>query len=170
MKKIIILMLIIPPLLVAALFGFVLYEGPRMKVQHNIRDFQMSLPNIPAGTQPVHPPDRLSSAAQAAQIKNPLPANAGNLARAQVYYTYYCVFCHGDQGAGDGPVGQSYIPRPADLRVGKIAASRDGDLLRAMLTGTGHEPVLERVVMPEHRWYLVLFVRSLAAAPAERKI
>ena len=162
MKKILIPLLVIPPLLIAALFGFVLYEGPRMRVQQHIREFQMTLPNIPAGTQAVHPPDRLPSVLQAAQLKNPLPGNAENLARARVYYTYYCVFCHGDNGSGDGPVGQSYIPKPADLRTGKIAAFRDGELLRSMLTGVGHEPVLERVVAPGHRWYLVLFVRSLA--------
>ena len=133
-----------------------------MRVQHHIRDFQMSLPNIPPGTQAVHPPDRLPSAAQAVQLKNPLAGNARDLARARVYYTYYCVFCHGDGGAGDGPVGQSYIPRPADLRSGKIAAYRDGELLRFMLTGVGHGPVLERVVPPEHRWYLVLLVRALS--------
>jgi len=162
MKKFIPLLLI-PPLLVAALFGFVLYEGPRMRVQHHIRDFQMSLPNIPPGTQGVHPPDRLPSASQAAGLINPLPRDADHLARARVYYTYYCVFCHGDGGAGDGPVGQSYTPRPADLRSGKMASYRDGELLRAMLTGVGHEPVLERVVPPEHRWYLVLLVRALAS-------
>ena len=161
MKKILIPLLLIPPLLVAALFGFVLYEGPRMRVQHNIRDFQMTLPNIPAGTQAVQPPDRLPSAPQAAQLSNPLAKNAENLARARVYYSYYCVFCHGGSGSGDGPVGQAYIPRPADLRCGTVAGYRDGELLRAMLTGVGHEPVLERVVAPEHRWYLVLFVRSL---------
>jgi mono/diheme cytochrome c family protein len=163
MKKLIPLLLI-PPLLMAALFGFVLYEGPRMKVQHHIRDLQMFLPNIPTGTQPVHAPERLPSPAQAAQLRNPLPGNAVNLARAQVYYTYYCVFCHGDKGSGDGPVGQSYIPRPADLRSGKVATYRDGELLRSMLTGVGHEPVLERVVPPEHRWYLVLYLRRLAGA------
>jgi hypothetical protein len=163
MKKLIPLLLI-PPLLVGALFCFVLYEGPRMKVQHHIRDYQMSFPNIPTGTQPVHAPERLPSPSQATQLRNPLARNAENLARAQVYYTYYCVFCHGDSGAGDGPVGQSYIPRPADLRSGKIAAYRDGELLRSMLIGVGHEPVLERVVAPEHRWYLVLFLRSLTGA------
>jgi hypothetical protein len=35
-------------------------------------------------------------------------------------------------------------------------------LLRMMLTGAGHEPVLGYTVLPEHRWYLVLFLRSLA--------
>jgi mono/diheme cytochrome c family protein len=163
MKKLIPLLLL-PPLLVGALFLFLLYEGPRMTVQHHIRDFQMSIPNIPVGTQAVHPPDRLPSSSQAAQLKNPLAGSAENLAKARVYYGYYCVFCHGDNAAGDGPVGQSYIPRPADLRQGKVAALRDGELLRSMLTGTGHEPVLERVVPPEHRWYLVLYLRSLAGA------
>ena len=164
MKKIVILLLLVPPLLVAVLFGFVLYEGPRMRVQHHLREYQMFLPNIPAGTQAVHAPDRLPSVAQAVTLKNPLLENPDNLARAKVYYTYYCVFCHGDSGAGDGPVGQSYIPRPADLRAGKFASSRDGELLRSMLTGTGHEPVLERVVAPEHRWYLVLYLRALSGA------
>src|SRR5689334_2848032 len=137
MKKILIPLLALPPLVVGALFALVLYEGPRMRVQHHIREFQMSLPGIPAGTQPVTAVERLPSAAQAAQLKNPLPGSPENLARARVYYTYYCVFCHGDGGAGDGPVGQSYIPRPADLRAPKVAVSRDGDLLRSMLTGTG---------------------------------
>jgi mono/diheme cytochrome c family protein len=163
MKKLIPL-LFLPPLLIGALFLLLLYEGPRMTVQHHIRDFQMSLPNIPSGTQAVHPPERLAASSQAAQLRNPLPGSMENLAKARVYYGYYCVFCHGDNGAGDGPVGQSYIPRPADLRQGKIAAYRDGELLRSMLTGTGHEPVLERVVPPEHRWYLVLYLRSLAGA------
>lgn len=161
MKKLIPLLLL-PPLLVAGLMLFVLYEGPRMRSQHHIREFQMNLPSVPAGTQPALPVDRLPTPAEAARLANPLPPTADNLARARVYYTYYCVFCHGDSGAGDGPVGQSYIPRPADLRSPHTASLSDGEVLRAMLTGVGHEPVLQRVVPPEHRWYLALLVRSLA--------
>ena len=33
-------------------------------------------------------------------------------------------------------------------------------IIRAMLAGTGHEPVLNRVVLPDHRWYLVLYTRQ----------
>jgi hypothetical protein len=162
--KILIPLLILPPLVLLALFGTVLYEGPRMKVQHHIREFQMSLPDLPPGSHPVLALPRLPTTAQAARLRNPLPVDARNLMAARVYYTYYCVFCHGDSGAGDGPVGQSYQPRPADLRTGKVPGFRDGELLRAMLTGVGHAPVLERVVPPEHRWYLVLYLRSLAGA------
>ena len=161
MKKIIIVSIVGLPMLFAALFLFILYEGPRMTVQHHVREYQMIMPDRVAGTVTVVPPIRLPSPAEAARLNNPLPSTGENLARGQVYYQYYCVFCHGDTGAGDGPVGQSYIPKPADLGSKKIAAYSGGGLLRAMLTGIGHEPVLERVVPPEHRWYLVTFVRSL---------
>jgi mono/diheme cytochrome c family protein len=132
-----------------------------MTVQHHIREFQMIMPARPVGNVTVVPPIQLPLAAEAAQLKNPLQTSPDNLTRARVYYQYYCVFCHGDSGAGDGPVGQSYTPQPADLRSPKIAGYRDGEMLRAMLSGVGHEPVLERVVPPEHHWYLVLLLRSL---------
>lgn len=161
MKRVIALLIVIPALLVTGLFGYVLYKGPRMTVQHHIRDYQMIMPARVPGTVTVVPPVRLPSAREAARVKNPLQPGAEALRRGKIYYQYYCVFCHGDSGAGDGPVGQSYIPRPADLRTGKVAGYNDGALLRSMLTGIGHEPVLEQVVAPQHRWYLALFVRSL---------
>lgn len=163
-KKLIILLVVGPPLLFGAGFLYVLYEGPRMTVQHHIREFQMTMPAPVAGTVPVIPGERLPSAAEAASMRNPLLKTRQALASARIYYSYYCIFCHGDGGAGDGPVGNSYVPAPADLRSARVAALRDADLLRASLTGPGHEPVLERVVPPEHRWYLVLFIRSLAQA------
>jgi hypothetical protein len=33
--------------------------------------------------------------------------------------------------------------------------------LYSMLTGTGHAPMLERIIPAEYRWYLVLYVRQL---------
>jgi hypothetical protein len=164
MKKLLMLSILVPPLLFLGIFGYLLYRGPRMTVQHHIREFQMITPPRPTGTVTVTAPPRLPLAAEASPLKNPLAPNRENLAAARVYYDYYCVFCHGGSGAGDGPVGQSYTPKPADLRSKKIAAYRDGELLRSMFTGVGHEPVLERVVAPAHRWYLVLLVRSLSGA------
>lgn len=163
MKKMLALLIVVPPVLFAALFGYILYRGPRMTQQHHFRDFQMVPPAPAAGTVGVEPAaDRVPRGAQAAQLTNPLQRTPRELDAGRVYYRYYCVFCHGESGAGDGAVGRSYHPRPADLRAGKVAAYGDGQLLRAMLTGVGHEPVLERVVPPEHRWRLALFVRSLA--------
>lgn len=163
-QKAIAALVVIPALLLAGLFGYVLYNGPRMTVQHHIREYQMIMPERAAGSVAVTTPDRLPSAAEAGNLKNPLQPSAGNLAAARVYYHYYCVFCHGEKGDGNGPVGNSYTPRPADLRSKRTAGYSDGYLLRAMLTGLGHEPVLERVVAPGHRWHLALFVRSLQQA------
>jgi mono/diheme cytochrome c family protein len=164
MKKILVLLAGIPVLIFVVVFGYLLYKGPRMTVQHHIREYQMIMPSRVAGTVAVAPAERLPSAAKATGLRNPLSPTLVNTGRGGVYYQYYCVFCHGDNGAGDGPVGQSYIPRVPDLRTQKVATLSDGELLRSMLTGIGHEPVLERVVPPEYRWYLVQFVRSLPHA------
>ena len=142
--------------------GYLMMAGPRMYEQTHIRAFQAVMPPAPKGSVPTTDwPPPLVSSAEAAHLASPLPWTAASAARGKVYYSYYCEFCHGASGAGDGPVGESYVPRPADLRAAKITAYSDGQLLRASLLGTGHEPVLERVVRAEHRWYLVMYVREL---------
>ncbi|MBJ6726091.1 c-type cytochrome [Geomesophilobacter sediminis] len=164
MKKLIITILLIPPLALAVLYLVVLYEGPRMVEQPHVRTFQAVLPPLPPGVVPVQAAVSVPSAQAAAGLVNPLPADPAIVAQGSVYYQYYCIFCHGEHGAGNGPVGQSYVPRPADLHSARVRGFTDGQLLREMLTGVGHEPVLERVVKPRHRWPLVLYVRALGVA------
>jgi hypothetical protein len=148
------------------LSAYLLSTGPHMMVQQHLRAYSASMPTPPEGTVPLAQPSLAApSAAQAAALSNPLQPTSVWLARGATYYTYYCAFCHSGSGDGNGPVGESYLPKPADLRSAKIQAYRDGDLLRAMLTGTGHSPVLEYTVLPEHRWPLVLHLRTLRSAP-----
>jgi hypothetical protein len=149
-------------IVLAAVLGvtsWVLLVGPRMYEQQHIKPFQARMPMMPAGVVPVDPEDVLPTADDALGMRNPLSATDENLACGKVYYAYYCIFCHGERGDGAGPVGQAYLPVPADLASKKIAAYSDGQVLRAMLLGEGHAPVLERTVYPEHRWPLVLYVR-----------
>ena len=164
--------LAVPILLAAAgavsFMGYVLYEGPRMRMQPNVRTYQTEVPPMPEGTVPAASPDaapnaKAPAAEAAAALANPVPASEESVARGKVYYQYYCVFCHGDTGDGSGPVGQSYVPKPSDLCAPKITGYTDGQMLRAMLVGVGHEPVLEKVVPDEHRWPLVNYVRTLEA-------
>ncbi len=58
-------------------------------------------------------------------------------------------------------MGQSFAPGPGNLRSDKVRAMDEAALLRAMLTGVGHDPVLSRVVPPDDRPSLVLYVRAL---------
>jgi hypothetical protein len=139
-----------------------IFVGPRMNSQPNIRPFQARMPLSPKGSVPVVdviPP--VPTTQQAAQLKNPLKSTPATLAAGKVYYEYYCLFCHGDTGQGDGPVGVSYTPPPANLRTAKLRTYTDGQLLRAILTGPGHEPVLNYTIIEPHRWPLVLYTRQL---------
>jgi mono/diheme cytochrome c family protein len=139
----------------AGLFGYVLYDGPRMKSQPHLRAYQWVMALPPAGAVPVGESPYAAAGLTATRLP---PAGSGSVKRGAVYYSYYCLSCHGETGRGDGPVGQSYYPVPTDLAVLRLPPSA---LHRAMLTGTGHAPVLERVVRPEYRWDLVAYLQTL---------
>ncbi len=155
------------------IYFYIMFQGPHMQVQPHIRAYQQSMPLPPKGIVPVEPDKHaVPSAGQAAGMRNPVPDNQANRDRGKVYYSYYCIFCHGGNGQGDGPVGYSYMPAPTDLHEQKVLQQSDGSLMRGMLTGIGHEPVLPRVVPPEQRWYLVTYLRALGKTervPAENQ-
>jgi hypothetical protein len=140
---------------------FLLFTGPRMYIQPNYRQFQAAMPVISPNTVPVENIyEPLPTAQESQKLTNPLSGTKENFAKGEIYYGYYCAFCHGDKGDGYGPVGYSYVPKPSDLREDKIQKKSDGEILYAMLTGTGHAPMLQRIVPPQYRWYLVLYVRQ----------
>jgi hypothetical protein len=133
-----------------------------MKDQPHILSYQYQMPLPPKGIFPVEPDkNSFPSPSRLRMMRNPLPDTKENREKGRIYYNYYCVFCHGESGQGNGPVGNSYMPKPADLHASKILKMTDGELFRAMLTGTGHDPVLLRIIPSQHRWYLVLYAREL---------
>lgn len=134
-----------------------LFVGPLMRIQPNIRPFQAVFPPLPTTVVPCAVPGGPPAAS--------MPAEE-TLAAGKTYYGYYCGFCHGATGRGDGPVGESFTPVPADLRTAAVRGYSDQQLERAMLTGTGHEPVLEQVVWPAYRPALMAYVRRLAEGDA----
>lgn len=149
-------------LIVMAYCFYRMFTGPRMKEQPHILAYQTYRPAPPQGIIPVVEyvskiPDPNSNP----NLHNPLEANAENLERGRVYYGYYCVFCHGKTGDGYGPVGFSYNPVPADLRTTKVKEYSDAKLLWTSFKGVGHDPVLEKTVPEEYRWYIMLYVREL---------
>lgn len=135
--------------------------GPHMNIQPSIKPYERQMPNLPAGTVPVTGRLRTLTHQQSRLAKNPLPKTAINLHNGEIYYNYYCRMCHGVDGEGNGPVGQSYVPKPTDLSSSTVKSLSDGRLYAAMLSGPGHEPVMSQTVLPNHRWPLVLYVRTL---------
>lgn len=171
MKKFIKYAIAVIVIVSASVIGYLLLTGPRMRVQPNIRSFQMVTPVMSANSIPVVAAiEPLPTNEEAAKMVNPLAENAENIAKGKIYYGYYCGFCHGEKGDGFGPVGLSYNPVPTDLRTAKVLSQSDGNLLLSMLTGTGHSPVLQKVISTDYRWYLVLYVRQFGQKVQSAKL
>jgi len=147
---------------VGGLVLYLMFSGPRMRLQPKILPFRAVLPALPDETVPVGPVETPSPAPG----RNPL-ADTELVRRAgQAYYRSYCAFCHGADGRGAGPVGRSYVPVPTDLTTPAVGALSDEALYQGMLTGVGHAPVLGYVLDPDTPWYIIVYVRSLPGPPS----
>jgi hypothetical protein len=141
--------------------------GPRMREQVSVHPYQFQMPDMPAGTVPTTGRPMTLVAAAAKSGTNPLQTTPANLRNGGIYYGYYCRMCHGTTGDGNGPVGQSYVPKPADLTSPAVTGLSDGALYDGMLHGVGHDPVMVQTVLPQHRWPLVMYVRQLSTPPVQ---
>lgn len=56
---------------------------------------------------------------QYADLNNPYPASAENIADGKMLYQAQCQMCHGESGQGDGPAGQQLLPSPANLSLSR---------------------------------------------------
>lgn len=52
---------------------------------------------------------------------------AGDAAAGKTTYTTNCASCHGEKGAGDGPVGAALNPKPRDFSKGEFKLDTDKD-------------------------------------------
>jgi len=141
----------------AAVYLVMLMTGPDMIVQPSLRAYDARMPVLPQDAVPAAPGLFFPSERRTGEAASP------TLARGKFVYDAYCAFCHGEKGDGEAPVGQSYAPGPGTLRTDKLRALDEEALSRAMLTGVGHDPVLPRVVPPDDRPSLLLYVRALVA-------
>ncbi len=107
-----------------------------------------------------HPPANPS-----AGLVNPIPPNADSVARGKVLYSANCVPCHGATGKGDGPVGLTLNPRPADLSLHAVpGVHTDGQLYEWITSGFPGSvmPAFHDQLTEEERWNLVNYIRTLA--------
>jgi copper transport protein len=96
---------------------------------------------------------------------NPIPANEDSIKQGKEIYTTLCVPCHGETGKGDGPVGLTLNPRPADLSLHAVpGVHSDGQLFEWITNGFPGSvmPAFGPALTEEQRWHLVNYVRTLA--------
>ena len=96
---------------------------------------------------------------------NPIPANQESVKAGEILYITNCAACHGVSGKGDGPVGLTLNPRPADLTQHAVpGVHTDAQLFEWITNGFpgSRMPAFKSRLSDTDRWNLVNFIRTLA--------
>jgi mono/diheme cytochrome c family protein len=116
-----------------------------------------------AGTVPAGSARHLDLLAADTLLTKPLAGTAEDLEQGEILFLQYCVMCHGETGAGDGPVvGPNRLPPLPTLNLlsERALGLSDGYIYGMIANGRGVMPSYRRV-QHEDRWYLVEYVRKL---------
>jgi mono/diheme cytochrome c family protein len=98
--------------------------------------------------------------AKYAGLTNPFGADAADRG-AEVFRTN-CEMCHGPQGHGDGPAGQSLEPKPGNLAQIQTMAADDYLFWRISEGKPGTSMVAWKGILTEQQiWQAIAFVRTL---------
>ena len=101
---------------------------------------------------------------EAMSLQNPVTDSAREAGRRT--YTRRCAECHGDEGKGDGMMGEDLMPSPADLTDSEwFHGNSDGEIFSVIANGTdqGMKPFKDRLSETQI-WEVVVFIRSLGGS------
>jgi mono/diheme cytochrome c family protein len=99
-------------------------------------------------------------------LSNPVPADDRSLKNGHMQFSINCAVCHGDRGAGDGPVTKFGFP-PQPIGAGSKAAGElsDGYIFGIIRNGRGLMPPYNRIEESD-RWDLINYLRALQSGAA----
>ncbi|QNN21800.1 DUF3347 domain-containing protein [Planctomycetales bacterium ZRK34] len=105
-----------------------------------------------------------------ARKANPVAADDASITQGKTLFTQLCAMCHGEKGHGDGPVGLTLTPHPADLGRAEMREQSDGELFWKITEGRAPMPTFGPALSEEQRWHLINYVRTFnAPAPSHPK-
>jgi len=123
---------------------------------------------IPRGFTPLHFTADDAGRAEAAQMKSSLDPTPENLARGQAVFATFCTPCHGQMGAGDGPVSKRGMPGFAlDDPNGPPGKMTDGEIFHIVTYGRGVMPSYASQIPAVDRWKVIQHVRFLQQLPKD---
>jgi copper transport protein len=96
---------------------------------------------------------------------NPIPPDSDSIAEGETLYAENCAACHGDTGKGDGLVGMTLNPAPADLTIHTVpGVHSDGKLWNWISDGYPGSvmPAFSQFLTEEEMWHLVNYIRTLS--------
>lgn len=108
-------------------------------------------------------------AQQAATRTNPIPDTPESRAQGQALYQENCLPCHGPTGLGDGPVGLTLRPAPANLQVHMVpGVHSDAQIYDWISNGFPNAPMpaFGEALTEEQIWHLMNYIRTLVPPEA----
>jgi mono/diheme cytochrome c family protein len=86
---------------------------------------------------------------------------SGDPTKGKILYATNCLICHGERGKGDGVIGASLRPPPADLTAPQTKAKSDKDLRVVILDGRGAMPAWKNRLKEQDVQNVLAYIRSL---------
>ncbi len=117
-----------------------------------------------AGIVPIAGGEAIYRAVPAEQIESPVDLDSPDMiAKGQIGYRNFCLPCHGPRFDGYGSVGQSFAPRPRDLRSEEVQSQTEGVMFKEISFGVEgkRQPALATTIGPDARWQIIAYVKSL---------
>jgi mono/diheme cytochrome c family protein len=142
----------------AALFGCNYSE---MRDDEAVQAYNQEFPLMPKKTIPVEGGIWVEREANPMELVNPLAPNSQMIAWGWERYHFYCVQCHGPKLDGNGTVGQSFAPLPANLESSDVQDQSDGEIFYKIRFGFNRHPALYSTVTDDETWAIVRYVRSM---------
>ncbi len=115
---------------------------------------------IARGHRPFHYRAGEEEAARAGrELVNPFRSTQETLDEGKALYQIYCVVCHGERGAGDGPLAGK-IPTPPSYKSERVMGFPPGRLFHVVTMGSGKMPSYAAQLGADERWKVVTYVRA----------
>jgi len=136
----------------------------RMRQTPAVRPHEEPVLNMAAGVVPINGGEAIYRVANATELEAPIDIMApADIDRGKAVYFTFCAQCHGIAFDGDGTVGQSFHPLPADLRSTLVQSKLPGELFKSVSYGVpgGRQPPLQTTITIADRWRVVGFIKSL---------
>jgi mono/diheme cytochrome c family protein len=92
----------------------------------------------------------------------PLQASEESLQRGEILFNVNCAICHGEAGAGGGPVAK-YFPEAPPLNGERVQGLTDQRIFGVITNGYNRMPKLAENLTVGETWDVVNYVRSLSA-------
>ncbi len=140
-------------------------DQPSMKPQDSqVTEISSSIPI--GGRDAYRPPEDVIELVRARldagrTLLNPISKSPESLSRGRQMYETHCLVCHGEQGRGNGPVGQKFVPQPMELNLDYVQLQPDGQLFYTISHGSIAMPFYRQAIPPEDRWHLVNFIKEV---------